>query len=102
MKVSWIVLRVFSRRSGFHRYQARERQSGQVMVEYVLLMIIMVVMAITFSKQLVGRDIESPGIITSKWCRMMEAIGRDVPDVTAESSSTNASAKPGASPSVCP
>jgi hypothetical protein len=49
-------------------------------VEYILLLVIAVGLAALLSKQLVSRNMDDPGIITSKWDQILKAIGNDLPD----------------------
>lgn len=64
--------------------QARgPRQKGQVVIEYVLLLVVgMGIVAILLS-QLVKRDASNPGMLVAKWQALLQVIGNDVPDKTA-------------------
>ena len=53
---------------------------GQIVVEYILLLVIAVGLAALLTKQLVSRNIDEPGIITSKWFQILKDIGKDLPD----------------------
>lgn len=54
---------------------------GQVIIEYLLIMVLMVALAATLTKKLVGRGDEgSQGVIVKTWSRMIKAIGNDLPD----------------------
>ncbi len=53
---------------------------GQVIVEYVLLMVIAVAVAALISRELVSRQEESPGILVEKWHSILQTIGDDLPD----------------------
>lgn len=55
-------------------------QSGQIVLEYILLLVISVGLAMAISKGLVGRNAESPGVITGAWSNVVSAIGNDVID----------------------
>ncbi len=70
------------------------RGSGQVVVEYVLLLVVVVSLAFFVTKQLVSRSVDEPGIITQKWCKILEGIGQDLPE------EPPAGAAPGGS--ICP
>jgi hypothetical protein len=59
------------------RYRNRK---GQVLVEYLLLMVIAVGCATLLLKPLVGRDAAKPGIITGAWQKILNNIGEDIPD----------------------
>jgi uncharacterized protein (UPF0333 family) len=53
---------------------------GQVVVEYVLLLVIAVAVAASISRQLVSRDGDNPGILVDKWNSILQTIGNDIPD----------------------
>jgi uncharacterized protein (UPF0333 family) len=53
---------------------------GQIVVEYILLLVIAVGLAALLTKQLVSRNTDDPGIITSKWFQILKDIGKDLPD----------------------
>ncbi|MBK9323613.1 MAG: hypothetical protein IPM97_11840 [Bdellovibrionaceae bacterium] len=53
---------------------------GQVIVEYVLLMVIAVAVAALISRELVSRQEDSPGILVEKWHSILQTIGDDLPD----------------------
>lgn len=55
-------------------------QRGQIVVEYVLLMVIAVGLAALLISQLVDRDPESPGVLVAKWHSILQAVGDDIPD----------------------
>lgn len=58
-------------------------QSGQVVVEYVLLLTIAVALAMIIVSQLIKKDPSDPsnsGALINKWNQMQEAIGKDVPN----------------------
>ena len=54
---------------------------GQILVEYLLLMIIAVSCATLLTKTLVGRgDDAGRGIVIKAWDKIINAIGNDLPD----------------------
>lgn len=56
-------------------------QRGQVIVEYLLIMVLMVAIAATLTKTLVGRgDDDAQGMIVKSWSRLIKVIGNDLPD----------------------
>ena len=61
---------------------------GQVIVEYLLIMVLMVAIASTLTKQLVGRgdDDSTQGLIVKSWSRIIKAIGNDLPDCAKQKS----------------
>lgn len=58
----------------------RRGQSGQVVVEYVLLMIIAISFGYLLMSKLVSRSTDNPGIITAKWHNLLDTIAGDLPD----------------------
>jgi hypothetical protein len=58
----------------------RQRQGGQIVVEYVLLLAIAVSLALIITKTLIGRTEGSPGIVIQAWEQLIEAIGADKAD----------------------
>ena len=62
------------------RSQSISRNAGQVIVEYVLLMVIAVAIAALLTRELVSRNPESPGVLVEKWNDILKTIGEDVPD----------------------
>ncbi len=54
--------------------------AGQVVLEYILLLVVSVGVATVLTKQLVSRDPDSPGIITSAWGQINTAIASDIVD----------------------
>jgi hypothetical protein len=56
------------------------KNGGQVVVEYVLLLVIAVAVAALISKELVNRDPDNTGILVQKWLDIQKTIGSDVPD----------------------
>lgn len=62
------------------KFRARFRnQRGQVLVEYILLLVIAVVCATLLIKGLVGRSEGSEGVIIKQWNRILVAMGHDLP-----------------------
>lgn len=53
---------------------------GQILVEYLLLMVIAIAVATLLTKQLVSRNDQSPGMIIRQWHQIIRSIGNDVPD----------------------
>ncbi|MEK2646131.1 hypothetical protein [Bdellovibrio sp. BCCA] len=53
---------------------------GQIVVEYVLLLVIAVGIAALLTSRLVSRNADNPGILVSKWHSILKTIGDDVPD----------------------
>jgi hypothetical protein len=55
-------------------------QKGQIVVEYVLLLVIAVGLAALLINQLVDRDPDAPGVLVAKWHSILQAVGSDIPD----------------------
>lgn len=63
--------------------QIISNSQGQIIVEYMLLLVIAVTCATLLIKGLVGRG-EEPGIIIKNWSKMMKVIGNDLPDCSTQ------------------
>ena len=55
----------------------RRQISGQIVVEYILLLIIAVGIALLITNTMVSRNPESPGFLISKWYKIINLIGAD-------------------------
>ena len=55
-------------------------QGGQIIVEYVLLLVVGVALAMLITSTMVSRNPNSPGFLVKKWFDIIEAIGKDTPD----------------------
>jgi uncharacterized protein (UPF0333 family) len=55
-------------------------ERGQIVVEYVLLVVIGITVAAIYTSTLVSRDPDSPGFLVAKWFQMVKAIGADTAD----------------------
>ena len=53
---------------------------GQIVVEYVLLLVIGVALAFLITTQMVSRSATSPGFLVKKWVSIITAIGADAAD----------------------
>ena len=53
---------------------------GQIVVEYVLLLVVGVGVAAFITSQMVSRNPESPGFLIKKWSEIVQAIGNDFSD----------------------
>lgn len=71
---------IFLRSKIFINNLKKSDQRGQVVVEYVLLLVIVVTLAVLLTKSLVSRNADDAGIITSKWYQITNAIGKHIPD----------------------
>jgi hypothetical protein len=52
---------------------------GQVVVEYVLLLVVAVALATIIVTQIVQRDPDNPGFLVKKWSDIQQTIGSDDP-----------------------
>jgi hypothetical protein len=74
----------FSRPSWTRRQESKKKpsslnnQSGQIILEYILLLFISVSIATFLTRQLINRNPDKPGIITGAWSAMNQAIGSDI------------------------
>lgn len=57
-----------------------KNRTGQVLVEYLLLMVMAIGCAAILTKGLINRNANQPGIIINAWNKILVNIGRDVPD----------------------
>jgi len=53
---------------------------GQLIVEYILLIVIVTVAAAMISKMMVGRGDGSQGVIIIKWTQLLNMVGEDQGD----------------------
>ncbi len=56
----------------------RTSQRGQIVFEFVLLLVLSISIATVVSKRMVSRDPENPGFLTGAWAKMSQAIGDDI------------------------
>ena len=62
------------------KYGSDLNQRGQVVVEYVLLLVASVTLALLITRLMVGRDPGNPGFVLSAWNSIVEEIGADHAD----------------------
>ena len=53
---------------------------GQLVVEYVLLIFMVVVLCALMTRLLVSRNPEDQGVIITKWSQLLEMVGQDLGD----------------------
>lgn len=53
---------------------------GQIVVEYILLLLVAVTVAAVLIRGLASRSESDPGIIVERWLKVQEEIGSDLPD----------------------
>ncbi len=73
-----------------------KNQAGQILVEYLLLMVIAIACATLMIKALVGRGEtgSNRGMITKQWDRILHVIGHDLPDCAKQTDFTNPNCPP--------
>jgi uncharacterized protein (UPF0333 family) len=52
-------------------------QKGQIVVEYILLLVVAVAIAAFITSTMVSRDPNSPGFLVVQWMNIITAIGAD-------------------------
>jgi hypothetical protein len=55
-------------------------EGGQIVVEYVLLLVVGVMVAVLITSTMVSRNPNSPGFLVKKWLDIIQAIGADKAD----------------------
>lgn len=73
----------FDRQSSRQRRQIRgirQRQSGQIVVEYILILVVSVVIAFTLTNKLIDRDPDNPGMLIKAWTGILQVIAADLGD----------------------
>ncbi|RYZ70577.1 MAG: hypothetical protein EOP05_13120 [Proteobacteria bacterium] len=55
-------------------------QSGQIVVEYVLLLAVAVLVATLITKTMISPNKDNPGFVLTAWRDVVQAIGSDQPD----------------------
>lgn len=53
---------------------------GQLVVEYVILLVIVVALALLITNTAVSRSPDNPGFLVAKWRQIIELISNDNPD----------------------
>lgn len=61
-------------------HSIRKSQRGQIVVEYVLLLIVGLSVAMLITSQMVSRSPDSPGFVIRKWLSIIELVGSDPSD----------------------
>lgn len=60
--------------------RARSGQGGQIIIEYILLLVITAGIAAFLVRALGSRSPDNPGLIIQKWIAVSNEIGKDLPD----------------------
>ncbi|MDZ4661540.1 MAG: hypothetical protein SGJ18_07960 [Pseudomonadota bacterium] len=58
----------------------RQKERGQIVVEYVMILFVAVVLAVYLVSTLVSRSPTTPGILITKWQAILVEIGKDLAD----------------------
>ena len=66
--------------SFLHKGQRANGSSGQIVVEYILLLVACVGIAVLITSTMVSRSPENPGFLVVKWMDIIQTIGKDVVD----------------------
>ena len=75
------IKRLYSERSMRSKTRRAENgEKGQIIVEYVLLLIVATTVASLIINTMVSRAEESPGFLVRKWDQILRFIGSDTPD----------------------
>lgn len=61
------------------RHGLRQSDSGQLVIEYALLLVVAVMLAVIITRQMVSRG-ENPGFVIATWQAIITTIGADLPD----------------------
>lgn len=70
-----------------------KKNSGQIIVEYILLLLIAVTSAMIMTKSLIGRrdSADESGAIIKSWNKIIQTIGNDLPDCPNQTNFNSAS-----------
>ena len=69
-------------------------QQGQVLVEYILLLLISVSFATLLVSKLISRKDGDEGIIIKSWSKMLTTLGNDLPDCPRQTDFNSPKCKP--------
>jgi hypothetical protein len=58
----------------------RQKEAGQIVVEYILMLTVAVAAALLIVKTMVNMDPQNPGFLISTWTGLVQAISTDVAD----------------------
>ena len=61
------------------RYLGPKIQGGQIFLEYILLVLVMVTVGGIIVKGLINRDPDNQGALIKQWSRVLTLIGEDLP-----------------------
>ena len=55
-------------------------ESGQIIIEYVLLLVVAITIAALVTKAMISSDQGNPGFVLTTWSKVIQAIGADTAD----------------------
>jgi hypothetical protein len=64
--------------------RVRQSQRGQLVVEYILLLMVSVIIALLIVRTMVGSDPENPGAVIRAWTGMTRGVANDPADTPAQ------------------
>jgi hypothetical protein len=75
---SAVNIELFEKANGKVAFRQSER--GQIIVEYVLILMVVVAIAAILTKSMIGRDEADPGFVIKAWDQILRDIGSDHAD----------------------
>ena len=69
-----------SKQKNSQKKSSQSNQKGQIVVEYVLLLVLSIGIALLVVSYIVSRDPSSPGFLISKWYEILSFIASDLAD----------------------
>ena len=69
---------IIKKLKNFLNKQKSSSEKGQVIVEYVLITVIALTLALIITTRTIKRDPEDPGFIIFQWERILNSIGQDM------------------------
>lgn len=67
-------------KSSSRRVRTLPRDAGQVVIEYVLLIVILAGLGAFFMRSFASRSPDEPGLIIAKWNRLLQTVAQDNPE----------------------
>ena len=63
-----------------HAQPQLRHDSGQIIIEYVLLLVVAITIAALVTKAMISSDQGNPGFVLTTWSKVIQAIGADAAD----------------------
>lgn|GEM_PF-2221771 len=63
-----------------HAQPQLRHESGQIIIEYVLLLVVAITIAALVTKAMISSDQGNPGFVLTTWSKVIQAIGADTAD----------------------